>query len=407
MLSRRCILRANAKFNDNIGKILTTIKDAGTWKAERVITSPQGAQIGVAGTEAKVINFCANNYLGLASDPQVMAGAHKYIDSHGAGLSSVRFICGTQDIHKKLEQTISDFLEREDTILYPSCFDANAGVFECVLTAEDAIISDSLNHASIIDGVRLCKAKRFVYQHTDMKDLEEVLKNTQDRRLRLIATDGVFSMDGDIAPLDKIVELAEKYDAAIFVDDCHATGFFGPGGRGTPHHFGVHDKIDILHSTLGKAMGGASGGFSSGSKELVALQRQRSRPYLFSNSIAPSVVGATQAAFDLLISSSAMLDQLRSNTDLFRSGLKKAGFNVLGHDSCPIVPVMLGDAKLASEFADEMMSQGIYVIGFSFPVVPTGKARIRVQLSASHSTADVQKAIDAFTTVGKAKGVIQ
>eukprot|EP01012_Entosiphon_sulcatum_P055932 TRINITY_DN7863_c0_g2_i2.p2 TRINITY_DN7863_c0_g2~~TRINITY_DN7863_c0_g2_i2.p2 ORF type:complete len:406 (+),score=105.70 TRINITY_DN7863_c0_g2_i2:305-1522(+) len=392
-------LRRSAALKAYCQKQLEGIEAAGTFKRERIITSPQSANIGVQGTQGKVLNFCANNYLGLADNDRVRKAAIKAIETHGAGLSSVRFICGTQDIHKELEGLVSGYLGREDTILYPSCFDANAGVFEAVLTEEDAVISDELNHASIIDGIRLCKAERHRYRHLDMQGLEEALKKTQSKAKRLIATDGVFSMDGDIAPLDQICQLAERYDAAVFVDDCHATGFIGPNGKGTPHLFGVQDRVDILHSTLGKALGGASGGFSSGSKEVVALQRQRARPYLFSNSIPPAVVGGSAEAFRMLSGSSDLQTQLQRNTKLFRSSMKANGFTVLGHDDCPIAPVLLGDAKLAADFADRMLKRGIYVIGFSFPVVPRGQARIRVQLSAAHSEADVNRAVDAFAEV--------
>lgn len=321
--------------------------------------------------------------------------------TNGFGLASVRFICGTTNIHKQLEDVMTKFLGTEDTILYPSCFDANASVFEALLTEEDAVISDTLNHASIIDGIRLCKAERHRYKHLDMQELEACLQKTEKSRIRLIVTDGVFSMDGDVAPLDKIVRLAEKYRANIFVDDSHATGFMGAGGKGTPTLFGVADKIDVLNTTLGKALGGASGGISSGSKEIVALQRQRGRPYLFSNTMAPAAVGGTLKVMELLQTSSTALTQLQSNTTLFRTEMKKAGFEICGHDSCPIAPVMLYDARVAAEFAERMMSQGIYVIAFSFPVVPKGQARIRVQLSAAHSTEDVQRAVNAFVAIKK------
>lgn len=389
----------NANLQRLCGAEIGAIHDAGTWKAERVLTTAQAAAIGVLGSSSSVINFCANNYLGLSSHAEVVQGATSALETRGAGLSSVRFICGTQDIHKELEGVISTYLERPDTILYPSCFDANAGVFEALLTAEDAVISDALNHASIIDGIRLCKAARYRYAHLDMEELEAALKATQDKRVRLIATDGVFSMDGDMAPLDRICALAERYNAAVFVDDCHATGFIGPQGRGTPHHFGVHDKVDLLHSTLGKAMGGASGGFSAGSEELVSLQRQRSRPYLFSNSLAPPVAGASLAAFKVLAQSDALLHKLRANTAQFRSGMQKAGFSVMGHPTCPIAPVFLGDARLASAMADAMLQKGVYVIGFSYPVVPKDQARIRVQLSAAHTEAEVDLCIKAFSDV--------
>eukprot|EP00331_Platyophrya_macrostoma_P035770 CAMPEP_0176442362 /NCGR_PEP_ID=MMETSP0127-20121128/21762_1 /TAXON_ID=938130 /ORGANISM="Platyophrya macrostoma, Strain WH" /LENGTH=405 /DNA_ID=CAMNT_0017827345 /DNA_START=32 /DNA_END=1249 /DNA_ORIENTATION=- len=384
---------------------LAQIEAAGTYKRERVITSAQQSQISVSTSPRKVLNFCANNYLGLANNPAVMEAAKATIDSNGFGMASVRFICGTTSLHKSLEDTMSKFFGTEDTILYPSCFDANAGVFEALLTEEDAVISDALNHASIIDGIRLCKAERHRYSHLNMAELEESLIKTQNKRVRLIVTDGVFSMDGDVAPLDAIVRLAEKYKANIFVDESHATGFMGPGGKGTPSLFGVADKIDIINTTLGKALGGASGGLSTGSKEIVALQRQRGRPYLFSNTIAPNVVGGTLKVMELLSTSSHALQQLQSNTTLFRTEMKKAGFEISGHESCPIAPVMLYDARVAAQFAERMMSQDIYVIAFSYPVVPKEKARIRVQLSAAHSTEDVQRAVHAFVTIKKEMGL--
>ncbi|KAH9597094.1 Aminotransferase [Trypanosoma melophagium] len=380
---------------------IAAVKEAGTYKAERVITSKQSATINVQNNSQPVLNFCANNYLGLAGNPEIVKAAKETLDTHGYGLASVRFICGTTDIHKKLEDTMTKFLGTEDTILYPSCFDANAGVFEALLTQEDAIISDALNHASIIDGVRLCKADRHRYAHMDMSELETILQKTQNKRIRLIVTDGVFSMDGDVAPLDKIVALAEKYSANIMVDDSHATGFMGEGGRGTPTLFGVVDKVDILNTTLGKALGGASGGLSSGCKEIVDLQRQRGRPYLFSNTIAPAAVGGTLKVMELLQSSASARKKLQDNTHLFRTEMKKAGFTIAGHDECPIAPVMLYDARVAAEFASRMMSQGIYVIAFSYPVVPKGQARIRVQLSAAHSTEDVMRAVEGFKAIKK------
>ena len=355
----------------------------------------------------KVLNFCANNYLGLANHPRVMASAKKTIDTHGFGLASVRFICGTQDIHKQLEGRIARFHKKEDAILYPSCFDANAGFFEACLTDEDAIISDELNHASIIDGIRLCKAKRFRYKHLDMKDLERCLSESKDCRLRVIVTDGVFSMDGDIAPLPDIVGLAKKYGAFTFVDECHATGVFGKHGRGTPEHFGVEEDIDVINSTLGKALGGGSGGYTAAKREVVDILRQKGRPYLFSNSVTPSVVGGSIESFNLLEEDTSLLDSLKRNTEQFRSGMKKAGFTILGNDQCPIAPVFLEDARLASEFADEMMKKNIYVIGFSYPVVPKGKARIRVQLSGAHTTEQIDRAVSAFVDVGIKKGVIK
>ena len=397
---------AGATLKGILNKELSSIKEAGTFKTERVITSPQHSQITVQSGNGPVLNFCANNYLGFANHPRILEASKKAIDTHGFGLASVRFICGTTDIHKQLEDTMTAFLGMEDTILYPSCFDANAGVFEVILNDQDAVISDSLNHASIIDGIRLCKAERHRYDHLDMAKLEECLIKTQDKRLRLIVTDGVFSMDGDVAPLDKIAALAEKYNANIFVDDSHATGFMGPGGKGTPALFGVQDKVDILNTTLGKALGGASGGLSSGSKEMVALQRQRGRPYLFSNTMAPSAVGGCIEAMNILNGpKNTSLTQLESNTALFRGEMKRAGFEVSGHDSCPIAPVMLYDARIAATFAEKMMAKGIYVIAFSFPVVPKEKARIRVQLSAAHSTEDVKRAVQAFIDIRAEMGL--
>ncbi|KAL9644051.1 hypothetical protein ABK040_005519 [Willaertia magna] len=389
-----------------ISNQINDIKEAGTYKKERIITSPQNSNIKI-NTGAEVLNFCANNYLGLSDHPELIKAAKIALDTHGLGLSSVRFICGTQDIHKELEKKISEFHGTEDTILYPSCFDANGGLFECLLGEDDAVISDALNHASIIDGIRLCKAKRFRYKHLDMSDLERILQETQDSRVRLIATDGVFSMDGDVAPLPEIVKLAEKYKAIIFIDECHATGFFGKTGRGTPEYFGLEGKIDIINSTLGKALGGATGGYTTGRKEIIELLRQKSRPYLFSNTLAPPVVGASLKVFDLISKDTTLRDRVMSNTKQFRSGMKKAGFNIIGNDDCPICPVMLYDAKIASQFADEMLKYNIYVIAFSFPVVPRGEARIRVQLSAAHTPEQIDKAIEAFTEVGKKLGVIK
>ena len=378
-------------------KEISNIREAGLYKDERVILGPQGSSIRVGSGE--VLNFCANNYLGLSSHPAIIQAAHDALDSHGYGMSSVRFICGTQDIHKTLEATIAQFLGTEDTILYSSCFDANAGLFETLLTKEDAIISDALNHASIIDGVRLCKAERHRYAHSDMTELEEILKNTQERRVRMIATDGVFSMDGDLAKLGEVCDLAEKYNALVMVDDSHATGFIGKTGRGTPEHFGVQDRVDIVTSTLGKALGGASGGFTSGRREIVEFLRQRSRPYLFSNTVPPPIVGAAQKAFELLGETTDLRDKLESNTAWFREEIQKAGFTIQPGET-PIVPIMLLDAKLAGKFAQAMLSEGIYVIGFSYPVVPKGKARIRVQLSAAHERSDIERALEAFIKVG-------
>ena len=384
---------------------LQSIRDAGLYKKERIITSPQGAEISVS-TGETVLNFCANNYLGLSSHPAVIEAAKKAIDSHGFGMSSVRFICGTQDIHKELEEKIAQFLHTEDTILYAACFDANGGVFEPLLGEEDAIISDELNHASIIDGVRLCKAQRYRYKNCDMADLEEQLKQAQNQRYRLIVTDGVFSMDGFVAPLDKICDLAEKYNAMVMVDESHASGFIGKTGRGTIELKNVMHRVDIVTGTLGKALGGAMGGFTSGKKEIIDLLRQRSRPYLFSNSLAPHIVGASIAVFDMLSETTELRDKLEGNIRYFKEGIKKAGFDIKDGDSA-IVPVMLYDAKLSQDFADRLLKEGIYVIGFFYPVVPKGQARIRVQLSAAHEREHLDKAIAAFTKVGKELGVIK
>ncbi|KAG6609961.1 2-amino-3-ketobutyrate coenzyme A ligase [Phytophthora cinnamomi] len=402
---RRCASSASRNsFVDRLRDELAEIEAAGTYKRERVIASPQGAEISVGGDA--VLNFCANNYLGLSNHPAVEQAAADTLKERGFGLSSVRFICGTQDIHKQLEAAISAFHGTEDTILYPSCFDANAGLFEAVLNKDDAILTDELNHASIIDGIRLCKAERHRFKHMDMKDLEQKLKDTQHCRTRLIATDGVFSMDGDVAPLQEIVALAEKYDAQLFIDECHATGFFGPTGRGSDEYCGVNGKVDVINSTLGKALGGSTGGYTTGRKEVVDLLRQRSRPYLFSNSLGPSVVGASLKVFEMLTESSEFVDKIRANTHHFRDRMTAAGFTLKGSRDHPIAPVMLGDARLASDLADDMLKRGIYVIGFSYPVVPKGQARIRVQLSAAHSIEDVDKAVDAFIECGKARGVI-
>eukprot|EP00826_Nyctotherus_ovalis_P067084 TRINITY_DN999_c0_g1_i4.p1 TRINITY_DN999_c0_g1~~TRINITY_DN999_c0_g1_i4.p1 ORF type:complete len:363 (+),score=98.79 TRINITY_DN999_c0_g1_i4:308-1396(+) len=352
-----------------------------------------------------VLNFCANNYLGFADNKRIIEASRKIMETHGYGMASVRFICGTQDIHKQLEKSISQFHKTDDAILYSSCFDANGGVFEGLLSKDDAVISDELNHASIIDGIRLCKARRHRYKHMDMADLENLLKGSMDCTNRLIVTDGVFSMDGDIAPLSKIVDLANKYEAMIFVDESHATGFIGKTGRGTPEYFGVEKEIDIINSTLGKALGGATGGYSTGHQEMIDILRQRSRPYLFSNSVAPPIAAAAIEVFELLKDPSH-ITKLRNNTIRFRTGMTKAGFKVLGHPECPIVPIWFGDARLASEIADELMTHNIYVIGFSYPVVPKGQARIRVQLSASHGPEQIDRAIKAFTEVAKAKGAL-
>jgi glycine C-acetyltransferase len=373
---------------------LDEIRAAGLFKAERIISTPQNAAVRV-GTEPAVLNFCANNYLGLADHPALVAAAKEALDRWGFGMASVRFICGTQEPHKELEKGLSDFLGTEDTILYSSCFDANAGLFETLLGPDDAVISDELNHASVIDGIRLCKAKRLRYKNRDMADLERQLKESADARYRLIATDGVFSMDGYLAPLDEICDLADAHDALVMVDDSHAVGFTGPTGRGTPELFGVRDRVDVVTGTLGKALGGASGGYTAGRAEIVAMLRQRSRPYLFSNSVAPSIVGAALAALKLLSSSGELLERLRANTALFRSRMTEAGFDLLPGEH-PIIPVMIGDAALAGRMADLLLEQGIYVIGFSYPVVPHGKARIRTQMSAAHSTDDVNRAVDAF-----------
>ncbi|XP_006026016.1 2-amino-3-ketobutyrate coenzyme A ligase, mitochondrial isoform X1 [Alligator sinensis] len=378
---------------------LESIRGAGTWKSERIITSPQGPHIHVEGSRGGILNFCANNYLGLSSHPEVIRSGHEALEKFGAGLSSVRFICGTQSIHKSLEEKISHFHQREDAILYASCFDANAGIFEALLTPEDAVLSDELNHASIIDGIRLCKANKYRYKHMDMQDLEAKLQDAQKHRLRLIATDGAFSMDGDIAPLKEICQLAQKYQALVFIDECHATGFLGPNGRGTDELLGVMDQVTIVNSTLGKALGGAAGGYTTGPKALIDLLRQRSRPYLFSNSLPPAVVGCASKALDLLMESNAIAQSMAAKTKRFRSKMTAAGFTISGQDH-PICPVMLGDARLASVMADDMLERGIYVIGFSFPVVPKGKARIRVQISAVHSEDDIDRCVDAFTEVG-------
>jgi glycine C-acetyltransferase len=378
---------------DDLRAGLAEIREAGLYKAERVLGSPQAAQVSVTGEH--VLNFCANNYLGLADHPVLVKAAHEALDRWGFGMASVRFICGTQELHKQLEAKLSEFLGTEDTILYSSCFDANGGLFETLLTDQDVVISDELNHASIIDGVRLCKAKRQRYRNRDMADLERILQESKDARYRLIATDGVFSMDGYLAPLDQICALAERYDALVMVDDSHAVGFTGPTGRGTPELFGVTDKVDIVTGTLGKALGGASGGYVSARAEIVEMLRQRSRPYLFSNSLAPSITGAALAALDLLSSSGELLDRLRANTELFRRRMTEEGFDLLPGEH-PIIPVMIGDAAKAGRMADLLLEQGIYVIGFSYPVVPHGKARIRTQMSAAHSLDDVNRAVDAF-----------
>ena len=392
-------------FQQHLQKEIDGIQEAGLFKRERIITTPQGASVKVS-TGEEVIIFCANNYLGLSSHPKVIAGAKKALDTHGYGMSSVRFICGTQDIHKELEHKIAKFLGQEDTILYAAAFDANGGVFEPLFGEEDAIISDELNHASIIDGVRLCKAQRYRYKNCDMADLEEQLKKAQAQRYRVIVTDGVFSMDGFVAPLDKICDLADKYNALVMVDESHASGFIGKTGRGTVELKNVMNRVDIITGTLGKALGGAMGGFTTGKKEIIEILRQRSRPYLFSNSLAPSIVGASIAVFDMLSETTELRDQLEWNINYFKAGMKKIGLEFKEGDSA-IVPVMLYDAKLSQVFADKLLQEGIYVIGFFYPVVPKDKARIRVQLSAAHTKEHLDKAIAAFEKVGKELGVIK
>ena len=383
----------------NYAHILQEIRDQGLYKSERIITSPQSAHISLPGGQ-QVLNFCANNYLGLADNPEIIKAAKNALDTHGFGMASVRFICGTQDLHKQLESTISDFFQTEDTILYTSCFDANGGLFETILDNQDAVISDELNHASIIDGVRLCKAQRHRYKNNDMGALEDALKQTQDCKTRLIVTDGVFSMDGTIANLKGITDLAEQYDAMVVVDDSHATGFMGEGGRGTAELHGVMDKIDIYTSTLGKALGGGSGGFTTGRKDIIDLLRQRSRPYLFSNTLPPPLVAASIKAFELLTESSDLRRKLSENTQYFREKIVELGYTVSG-ETHPIVPVMLGDAVLAQKISERLLELGIYVIGFSYPVVPKDKARIRLQISAAHSRADLDMALEAFATAKK------
>ncbi len=394
----------NTTFAGRIAKEVEDIREAGLYKTERIIVSPQGPEIEVNGK--KVLNFCANNYLGLSDHPLVIKAAHEAIDTHGYGMSSVRFICGTQDIHKQLEEKISAFLGTEDTILYAAAFDANGGVFEPLFNEEDAIISDALNHASIIDGVRLCKAKRFRYEHNNMADLEKQLTDAASSRSRIIVTDGSFSMDGTIAQLDKIVQLAERYDAVVMVDECHSSGFIGKTGRGTHEYRGVMGKIDIITGTLGKALGGASGGFTSGKKAVIDMLRQKSRPYLFSNTLAPSIVGASIAVLDMLTETTELRDKLEFNTKYFRDKMTAAGFDIKPGDH-PIVPIMLYDAVVAQNFAARLLEKGIYVIGFFFPVVAKGQARIRVQLSAAHEVAHLDKAIGAFSEVGRELGILK
>jgi len=390
---------------ERIRHTLDEIRDAGLYKEERVITTPQSVEIRVQ-DGSEVLNFCANNYLGLADNPEVIAAAHQALDDHGFGLASVRFICGTQDLHKQLEKTVSRFFGTDDAILYTSCFDANGGLFETILGPEDAVISDALNHASIIDGIRLCKAQRHRYSNSDMTALEEILRSTQNCRTRLIATDGAFSMDGYIAKLDEIAALAARYDALLMVDDSHATGFLGPTGRGSAEYHGVMDKVDIFTSTLGKALGGGSGGFTTGRQEIIDLLRQRSRPYLFSNTLPPPLVAASIRVFEMLSATTTLRDRLEENTNYFRSAMSAAGFDIKPGVH-PIVPVMLYEAPLAQEFAASLLAEGIYVIGFFYPVVPQGQARIRVQLSAAHKREHLDRAIAAFTRVGKELGVLQ
>ena len=397
-ISKLIIFMYNS-FKKQLQKELSEIKKAGLYKDERIITTAQGTDIDTTKNK-NVINFCANNYLGLSSDPKIIEAAKQSIDSHGFGLSSVRFICGTQDLHKELEKKLSEFLGTEDTILYAAAFDANGGLFEPLLNEKDAIISDELNHASIIDGIRLCKASRFRYSHNNMNDLEEKLKEAKNSRTKIIVTDGVFSMDGTIAQLDKICALAEKYDALVMTDECHSTGFIGEKGRGVHEHHNVIDKVDIITGTLGKALGGASGGFTSGKKEIIQMLRQKSRPYLFSNTLAPSIVGASIKVIDTLSSNNDLKNKLMSNAKYFREKMSKVGFDI-PDGIHPIVPVMLYDSTIAKKMADELLIKGIYVIGFYFPVVPKGKARIRVQLSSIHSIEQIDKAVNAFTEIGK------
>ncbi len=393
------------KMKDHLQSELKAIDEAGLYKRERIITTPQGANVHVS-TGEDVVIMCANNYLGLSSHPDVIQAAKETLDTHGFGMSSVRFICGTQDIHKELEAKIAKFYGTEDTILYAAAFDANGGVFEPLFTAEDAIISDELNHASIIDGVRLCKAQRYRFKHSDMADLEEQLKAAQDQRFRIIVTDGVFSMDGDIAKMDEICALADKYDALVMTDECHSAGFIGKTGRGVPEYCGVSDKVDIITGTLGKALGGAMGGYTTGKKEIIDMLRQKSRPYLFSNSLAPSIVGAANKVFDILSESTELRDRLEENTKYFKDAIIEAGFDIKPGNS-PIVPIMLYDAALSQKFADLLLQEGVYAIGFFYPVVGKGAARIRTQISAAHTKADLDKAIAAFIKVGKELDVIK
>lgn len=392
------------KIKEHLQKELADIKEAGLYKSERIITTPQGAEVHVS-TGEDVVIMCANNYLGLSSNPEVIQASKDALDSHGFGMSSVRFICGTQDIHKELEERIANFYGTEDTILYAAAFDANGGVFEPLFTAEDAIISDELNHASIIDGVRLCKAQRYRYKHSNMADLEEQLKKAEAQRHVIIVTDGVFSMDGDIARMDKICDLADKYGALVMTDECHSAGFIGKTGRGVPEYHNVLDRVDIITGTLGKALGGAMGGYTTGKKEVIEMLRQRSRPYLFSNSLAPSLVGAANKVFDILSNDTSLRDKLEANTKYFKDKIVTAGFDVVKGDS-PIVPIMLYDAALSQDFANELLKEGVYAIGFFYPVVPKDKARIRTQISAAHEIEHLDKAINAFIKVGKKLNVI-
>ncbi|XP_021342463.1 2-amino-3-ketobutyrate coenzyme A ligase, mitochondrial-like [Mizuhopecten yessoensis] len=403
----RCVgTVAVAEARKILDKELDGIREAGTWKAERVIVTKQAPSIRVEGQTSNILNFCANNYLGLSSHPEVIEAGKRALDSHGSGVSSTRFICGTIDLHIELERKIARFHGREDAILYASCFDANAGIFEVLLGPDDAVISDELNHASIIDGIRLCKARRMRYKHRDMGDLEAQLQDASSSRMKLVVTDGVFSMDGNVTPLPEICELANKYDAMVFIDECHGTGLFGPTGRGTEEFFGIEGCADIINSTLGKALGGAAGGYTAGPQQLVTLLRQRSRPYLFSNALPPAVVACASKALDLIVADDNLTKKVQSNTKRFRTRMEDAGFTVGGDPAHPICPVMLGDARLASKFADQMLERGIYVIGFSFPVVPKGKARIRVQLSAAHTEQEVDRAVDAFIEIGRQLNVI-
>ena len=392
------------KMRDYLTEELSEIREAGLYKAERVILSPQRSEIDVK--QGRVVNFCANNYLGLSDNPDLVEAAKASLDRWGYGMSSVRFICGTQEVHKLLEAKVSEFLQTEDTILYSSCFDANGGLFETLLGPEDTVISDALNHASIIDGIRLCKAERRRYAHSDMAELEKHLQESSERRFRMIATDGVFSMDGDVARLDAICDLADRHDALVMVDDSHATGFFGPTGRGSIEHCGVMGRIDVVTSTLGKALGGASGGFTSGRAEIVEFLRQRSRPYLFSNTLAPTITATALKTLDMLSETTALRDRLEENTRYFRKGIADLGFEIRPGEH-PIVPIMLGDARLAQEMAERLLGEGIYVIGFSYPVVPKGQARIRVQISAAHSKEDLELALEKFAKVGRELEVIQ